>query len=152
LVQRHLPPVGEHPIALACVEEAGGGGRALIEAIVAGYAVQRRLCDADVMRLTGLVAPIGDEALEALEEIPLGDRDRPMPDAALLRKFLSLAEPVLGPAGAGRVIAIIKDLEAQASLSPLLDACSAAARMPRHMQRVWGRWWAHKGSNLGPAD
>lgn len=34
------------PPALACVEEAGGGGRELIAAILAGYEVQLRLCDA----------------------------------------------------------------------------------------------------------
>lgn len=34
------------PVALACVEEAGGSGRTFIEAVVAGYEVQIRLCDA----------------------------------------------------------------------------------------------------------
>ncbi|WP_426959562.1 MmgE/PrpD family protein [Muricoccus radiodurans] len=34
------------PAALACVEEAGGNGRTLIEAVVAGFEVQIRLCDA----------------------------------------------------------------------------------------------------------
>jgi 2-methylcitrate dehydratase len=34
------------PPALACVEEAGGSGRDLIEAILSGYEVQLRLCDA----------------------------------------------------------------------------------------------------------
>ncbi len=109
-----------------------------------------RFRDADVMRLTGLVEPIGDaaldrrfptgrpgavevvlqdgETLEAIEEVPLGDRDRPMDDAAIRRKFLSLAEPVLGPEGAARVIAIVEDLEKQSSLGPLLGACIAPLR------------------------
>lgn len=38
-------PAENIPIALACVEEAGGSGRVLIEAILAGYEVQIRLCD-----------------------------------------------------------------------------------------------------------
>lgn len=38
-------PAENIPVALACVEEAGGDGRRLIEAILAGYEVQIRLCD-----------------------------------------------------------------------------------------------------------
>ena len=34
------------PQAIACVEEAGGSGRDLIEAVVVGYEAQLRLCDA----------------------------------------------------------------------------------------------------------
>ena len=34
------------PPAIACVEEIGGSGRTLVEAIVVGYEAQTRLCDA----------------------------------------------------------------------------------------------------------
>ncbi len=109
-----------------------------------------RFRDADVMRLTALVEPIGDEALDrrfptgrpgavevvlrngetlaAIEEVPLGDRDRPMDDAAIRGKFLSLAEPLLGAAGAAQVAAIVEALEAQPSLTSLMEACTSHAR------------------------
>ncbi len=105
----------------------------------------QRFLDADVMRLTLLVEAIADSDFEArfpagrpgaveidfddgssliaTEEIPLGDRDRPMTDAAVKAKFLSLAVPALGQQRADAVIAFIDQLEHQASLDPLLAQC-----------------------------
>jgi 2-methylcitrate dehydratase len=104
-----------------------------------------RFRDADVMRLTKLVEPVGDEEfdrrfpngrpgavevvlrngerLEAVEEVPLGDRSRPMDDAALRAKFLSLAEPVIGVERAAQVVAFVEELDTQPRLDPLLDLC-----------------------------
>jgi len=46
-------PSDNIPAALAAAEAAGRGGRALIEAIVLGYEVQCRLCDAAALRPRG---------------------------------------------------------------------------------------------------
>ncbi|MFC7736924.1 MmgE/PrpD family protein [Roseomonas sp. GCM10028921] len=108
-----------------------------------------RFRDPDVMRLTALVEPIGDdgferhfptgrpgavevvlrtgERLEAVEEVPLGDRSRPMDDASVQAKFLALAKPVIGADRAARLIALVENLESQPRLDPLLDLCARPA-------------------------
>ncbi len=43
-------------VALACVEASGGSGRALIEAVLAGYEAQLRLCDAFSFQAVGMHA------------------------------------------------------------------------------------------------
>ena len=105
-----------------------------------------RFRDAEVMRLTGLVEAVGDQAfeqrfptgrpggvevllrggerLEAVEEVPLGDRHRPMDDATVQAKFLGLAEPVLGAARAARVMALVDALETLPRLDPLIELCT----------------------------
>ena len=104
-----------------------------------------RFRDPDVMRLTALVEPMGDagfersfptgrpgavevvlrngERLEAIEEVPLGDRSRPMDDTAVRAKFLALAEPVIGADRAARLMAFVGSLESQSRLGPLLELC-----------------------------
>lgn len=67
------------------------------------------------------------ERLEVTEEVPLGDRARPMDDAAVHAKFLSLAEPVIGADRAARLIAFVETLETQPRLDPLLELCSHPA-------------------------
>jgi 2-methylcitrate dehydratase len=108
-----------------------------------------RFGDPDVMRLTTLVEAVGDrefdrrfpagrpgavevvlrtgERLEAVEEVPLGDRHRPMDDATVRAKFVALAEPLIGAERVTRVIAFVDDLEAQPRLGPLLDLCTRPA-------------------------
>ena len=108
-----------------------------------------RFRDADVMRLTALVEPVGDagfeqrfptgrpgavevmlrngERLDAIEEVPLGDRSRPMDDAAVRAKFLALSEPVIGAERAARLMAFVEDLEAQPRIDPLLALCARPA-------------------------
>lgn len=107
-----------------------------------------RFRDPDVMRLTTLVEPVGDmeferlfptgrpgavevvlrsgERLEAVEEVPLGDRRRPMDDATIQAKFLSLAAPVIGSDKAGQVMELIARLEVQPRINALLDLCSSS--------------------------
>jgi 2-methylcitrate dehydratase PrpD len=72
------------------------------------------------------------ERLEAAEEIPLGDRDRPMDDAAVQAKFLSLAEPVVGADRAVRLMAFVEELETLPRLDPLLDLCAPPATTAVH--------------------
>jgi 2-methylcitrate dehydratase len=113
-----------------------------------------RFRDPDVMRLTALVEPVGDaaferrfpagrpgavevvlrngERLEATEEVPLGDRDRPMDDAAVQAKFLSLAEPVIGADRAARLMTFVEKLETLPCLDPLLDLCAPPATTAAH--------------------
>ncbi|MCR0985563.1 MmgE/PrpD family protein [Roseomonas populi] len=108
-----------------------------------------RFRDPDVMQLTSLVEPVGDaeferlfpdgrpgavevvlrsgERLQAVEEVPLGDRRRPMDDAAIQAKFLSLAEPVIGSAQAGQVMELVASLEDQPGIDALLNLCSSSA-------------------------
>jgi 2-methylcitrate dehydratase len=110
----------------------------------------RRFRDADVMRLTALVEAVGDaefdrrfpdgrpgavevvlrsgERLEAVEEVPLGDRHRPMDEDAIRAKFRALAEPVIGADRAAGVIAFVDGLEAQPSLDKLMELCTRPAR------------------------
>lgn len=105
-----------------------------------------RFLDPDVMRLTGLVDAFADADFEArLEggrpgsvevvlndgsrfkesvEVPAGDRTRPMDEAAVAAKFLSLAEPVFGRAEAEKVIDRVGAIESQADLSWLFDLCT----------------------------
>ncbi len=104
-----------------------------------------RFLDDDVMRLTGLSEAVGDpsfearfpmgrpgaveiefadgEVLDAVEEIPLGDFERPMDEAALQGKFLGQAIPAVGEAAAREIIAFVDGLENQSSVAPLLQLC-----------------------------
>jgi 2-methylcitrate dehydratase len=106
---------------------------------------ENRFLDDDVMALTGLVECVGDtsfavrfpdgrpgavevvftngDVVSAVEEVPLGDRDRPMGQAALHQKFMDQAAPEIGDAAATRIIAFIDDLENQTSIAPLLQLC-----------------------------
>jgi 2-methylcitrate dehydratase len=117
-------------------------------ALTEGHFATGRFRDADAMRLTALVEPVGDadfeqqfptgrpgavevllrggERLEAVEEVPLGDRDRPMDDAAIRAKFHTLAEPMIGASGAARVITLVDGLETEPSLDGLMRACTRA--------------------------
>jgi 2-methylcitrate dehydratase PrpD len=72
------------------------------------------------------------ERLEAAEEIPLGDRDRPMDDDAVQAKFLFLAEPVIGADRAVRLMAFVEKLETLPRLDPLLDLCAPPATTAVH--------------------
>ena len=105
-----------------------------------------RYRDADVLRLTQLVEPFADpdfdrrfpagrpgavdvtfqdgRMLQAIEEIPFGDRERPMDDASVEEKFMGLAAHAIGAERAAKVAAFIGTLETQPSLAPLLALCA----------------------------
>jgi 2-methylcitrate dehydratase len=107
-----------------------------------------RFLDDDVMRLTGLVEAVaepsfeelfplgrpgaveiefaGGEIIDAVEEIPLGDFERPMDEAALHEKFLGQAIPAVGEVAAGEIIKFVDSLEDQPSIAPLLQLCRQA--------------------------
>ena len=109
-----------------------------------------RYRDAEVLRLTQLVEPIADpefdrrfpagrpgavdvvfqdgSMIQAVEEIPFGDRERPMDDASVLEKFMGLAGPAIGDGRAAKVAAFIGMLETQPSLVPLMALCATAAQ------------------------
>jgi 2-methylcitrate dehydratase len=104
-----------------------------------------RFLDDDVMRLTGLIEAVGDpsfddrfpmgrpgaveiefangDLIDAVEEIPLGDVDRPMDEAAVQGKFLGQAVSVVGETAARQIIEFIDTLETQSSIVPLLQLC-----------------------------
>ena len=106
---------------------------------------ENRFLDDDVMALTGLVECVGDpsfaerfpdgrpgavevtfangDVVSATEEVPLGDRDRPMGQTALHEKFMGQAAPEIGEAAAQKIIAFIDTLETQTSIAPLLQLC-----------------------------
>ena len=106
---------------------------------------EARFLDDDVMALTGLVECVGDEGfaenfpdgrpgavevefadgavISAVVEVPLGDRDRPMGQAALHEKFLDQAVPAVGAEAARSIIEFIDSLETQSSVTPLLKLC-----------------------------
>jgi 2-methylcitrate dehydratase len=104
-----------------------------------------RFMDADVMHLTGLVEPVADadfdrrfpkgrpgavdvtfddgSTISAVEEVPFGDRERPMDDEAVLAKFMGLASHAVGADRAAKIADFISTLETQPSLAPLLAMC-----------------------------
>jgi 2-methylcitrate dehydratase len=106
-----------------------------------------RFMDQDVLRLTALVEPLADaeferrfptgrpgavevvfndgQTLSAREEVPLGDRERPMTDAVVKAKFMTLAVPAVGETRAAEIAAFVDTLQEQANLGPLLRACRA---------------------------
>lgn len=53
----------------------------------------------------------GQAPIREVQEIPLGDADRPMSDAEIEAKFRRLAEPTLGGGGAGRVLEIVSQFD-----------------------------------------
>lgn len=57
---------------------------------------------------------------EAVVEVPLGDVHRPMDDEQVQRKFLALAQPVLGEARAGQVVRATMTLENLPSVGGLM--------------------------------
>jgi 2-methylcitrate dehydratase len=61
---------------------------------------------------------------EAVEETAFGDPDRPLDEAALHEKFLSLATPKLGQARAWRIVEIVNSLETLSNLKPLMNELS----------------------------
>ena len=106
---------------------------------------ENRFLDEDVMRLTMLVDAIGEpsfegqfpsgrpgaieveftngDVIDAVEEIPLGDVDRPMNEATVCDKFLGQAIPIVGETAARAIIEFIENLENQSSVKPLLQLC-----------------------------
>lgn len=108
---------------------------------------RERYLDDDVLQLTGRMETVADatfeqcfpngrpgaveiefddgSTLEAVEAIPLGDRERPMTDAVVLEKFMSLARPVVGGEKAEAIASFIDDLPRQTTLQPLLQHCIA---------------------------
>ena len=64
--------------------------------------------------------------VEEVVEIADGDARRPMSRAALEHKFRTLAAPVLGEAGAGKVLALVDRLEELADLQPFTAALRGA--------------------------
>ncbi len=109
-----------------------------------------RYRDPEVLRLTRLVEPVGDpdfeerfpggrpgavdvvlsdgSTLHAVEEVPFGDRERPMDDRSALEKFMGLAVPAIGAERAEKVAAFITALETQPSLAPLMALCGEGRR------------------------
>ena len=69
----------------------------------------------------------GRAPLRDVQEVPMGDADRPMDDAAIEAKFRGLAEPALGAAGATRVLDVIARLDTLHDLREL----TAAMTVPR---------------------
>jgi 2-methylcitrate dehydratase len=67
---------------------------------------------------------VDGSSVEAGEATPLGDATRPMDDAAVVRKFMALAERPLGSADAQRVVDLAFAIDAQ----PDLDALCAVLR------------------------
>jgi 2-methylcitrate dehydratase len=61
---------------------------------------------------------------EAVEESAFGDSDRPLDQAALHEKFLSLATPKVGQARAWRIVEIVNSLETLSNLNPLMNELS----------------------------
>lgn len=64
----------------------------------------------------------GGESLSETVEIPEGDPRKPFSRESLERKFLALAEPVLGQAGAAKVIEIVAGLESLKDVKTLTQA------------------------------
>jgi len=67
----------------------------------------------------------GGATRAVLVGIPLGDARRPMSDADVERKFLSLAEPVLGRRRATEVIQMVADLDNLPDVDPLCRLLAA---------------------------
>ncbi len=111
-----------------------------------------RYRDPEVLRLTRLVEPVADpefdrrfpagrpgavevlfhdgRTIQATEEIPFGDRERPMDDASAEAKFMGLASPVLGANRARQILAFVSELDKQPSLAPLLALCQTNGSTP----------------------
>jgi 2-methylcitrate dehydratase len=64
----------------------------------------------------------GKAPLRDVQEIPLGDADRPMDNAAIEMKFRGLAEPALGTHGTDRVLEIVSRLDRVTNLRELTQA------------------------------
>jgi 2-methylcitrate dehydratase len=64
----------------------------------------------------------GKAPLRDVQEIPLGDADRPMDDTAIETKFRGLAEPALGTQGADLVMQIVSGLDRLSDLRELTQA------------------------------
>ncbi len=116
-----------------------------------------RFADPDVAALTLKVEPFADADFEArlvggrpgsveiemqdgtrhraVEEVPTGDRTRPMDDAAVAAKFAALAVPVLGAERAGEVEAMVARLETLEGLDTLLAMCTAPAERALEVTR-----------------
>jgi 2-methylcitrate dehydratase len=62
------------------------------------------------------------QVLKESVEIPDGDAARPLAPPALEHKFRQFAEPVLGAAGSGNVIALVDHLEEVKDIRALTEA------------------------------
>jgi len=98
------------PVALACVEQRGGSGKAFIEALLAGYEAQLRLCDAYSFQAVGMhnissvgfVAPLiigrawGMEAREIANAVALNGV-RHLTLFGMAKGELSMAKAIAAP-------------------------------------------------------
>ena len=62
-------------------------------------------------------------------EVPEGDAERPLSKASLERKFMNFAIPVVGKAGAERVISLVESLEQLKDVRELTRALKGAGKL-----------------------
>ncbi len=105
---------------------------------------RNRFKDADIVALLGKTKAVGSDDLNqrfprgrpaiieveladgtrhrAEIDVPLGDAARPFDEKTVTAKFRELAEPVIGAAGARRVVELVENLDTLTSLEPLMSA------------------------------
>ena len=68
------------------------------------------------------------QSLRQTVEVPEGDAERPLSRASLERKFMNFSVPVVGKAGAERVISIVDGLEELKDVRELTRALKGAGK------------------------
>src|SRR5712671_2596912 len=68
------------------------------------------------------------QSLRATVEVPEGDSERPLSRSSLERKFKNFAVPVVGKAGAERVISVVDSLEELKDVRELTQVMRAAGK------------------------
>ena len=105
---------------------------------------RNRFKDADIVALLGKTKAVGSDDLNqrfprgrpaiieveladgtrhrAEIDVPLGDAARPFDEKTVTAKFRELADPIIGAAGARRVVELVENLDTLTSLEPLMSA------------------------------
>ena len=68
------------------------------------------------------------QTLREAVEVPEGDADRPLSRSSLDRKFMNLAVPVVGKAGAERVVSLVDGLEELRDVRELAGALRGSGK------------------------